>query len=264
MQNLLIACLLVFASNSVSAQGARLATDVYLTDSHYSPPVPIEVNYTSVSDLPAYATDGAVVRAQSVLRIGGKNINFTFDRRFSVFASCSAEYCTNKVLEYFDYFSLQFAGAGISFMDTSAKRRCQELGCSSYSVGRAYITINQVVFGHIYFDPTELPQGSAYGEPPIYDWLGNALSFTNFSGCLPVLPIDCKNSQNGLQVRYQFLTSEGIVMDGEYWDLQSPISATAALVPEPGTWALMIGGFGFVGFAMRRTVKPVLTRPSNR
>ena len=31
--------------------------------------------------------------------------------------------------------------------------------------------------------------------------------------------------------------------------------AFAASVPEPGTWAMMLGGFGAVGFAMRRRKK---------
>ena len=36
------------------------------------------------------------------------------------------------------------------------------------------------------------------------------------------------------------------------------VAATGA-VPEPATWAMMIAGFGLVGYAMRRRAKPVVT-----
>ena len=34
----------------------------------------------------------------------------------------------------------------------------------------------------------------------------------------------------------------------------------ATAVPEPATWAMMLIGFGAVGFAMRRRQKPVLAQ----
>lgn len=39
------------------------------------------------------------------------------------------------------------------------------------------------------------------------------------------------------------------------------LSFGAGAVPEPATWAMMIGGFGMIGFAMRRRQK-VTTRVS--
>ena len=38
------------------------------------------------------------------------------------------------------------------------------------------------------------------------------------------------------------------------------VRISTAAVPEPGTWALMLLGFGAVGFAMRRTRRPVFAQ----
>jgi hypothetical protein len=38
------------------------------------------------------------------------------------------------------------------------------------------------------------------------------------------------------------------------------ITATPTAVPEPGTWALMLLGFGGIGFALRRTRRPTLAQ----
>jgi hypothetical protein len=35
-------------------------------------------------------------------------------------------------------------------------------------------------------------------------------------------------------------------------------TAQSASVPEPATWAMMLLGFGAIGFAMRRNRKPLL------
>lgn len=39
----------------------------------------------------------------------------------------------------------------------------------------------------------------------------------------------------------------------------SLVTATSAAVPEPGTWALLIAGFGLTGFALRRRTRQAAT-----
>ena len=46
----------------------------------------------------------------------------------------------------------------------------------------------------------------------------------------------------GAMIRYQQSTATAAV----------PIAASAPGVPEPGSWALLIGGLGLIGAAMRR------------
>lgn len=47
---------------------------------------------------------------------------------------------------------------------------------------------------------------------------------------------------------YSFSYAGGTLIDNVQLDISSPISS----VPEPGTWALMIAGFGAIGFTMRK------------
>jgi hypothetical protein len=48
----------------------------------------------------------------------------------------------------------------------------------------------------------------------------------------------------GADVRYVVLTSSQFAFESDDWAF--------AVVPEPATWAMLIAGFGMVGFAMRR------------
>lgn len=69
----------------------------------------------------------------------------------------------------------------------------------------------------------------------------NAASFAGFNG----------NSANGdwtLLIADTFAADVGVVAGG--WSLD--FTTDAAVVPEPATWALMIGGFAGVGLTMRR------------
>jgi hypothetical protein len=56
------------------------------------------------------------------------------------------------------------------------------------------------------------------------------------------------------------LTVDNFTVSGT--DINTPITGfiQAAAVPEPATWALMLVGFGGIGFAMRRRRRPVLAQ----
>lgn len=51
----------------------------------------------------------------------------------------------------------------------------------------------------------------------------------------------------------------GIGNGGTFFNDSTGVSFTAAAVPEPASWALMIMGFGAVGFAMRRRPRTAVT-----
>ena len=77
---------------------------------------------------------------------------------------------------------------------------------------------------------------------------------------------DVAGAENSNTVRFLGYTSStpfttvtfnGTVGDGFGIDNVSFSSAVTAAVPEPGTWALMLTGFGAVGFTMRRRQKVV-------
>lgn len=79
----------------------------------------------------------------------------------------------------------------------------------------------------------------AYGAPSTYDpngYGGPATFFTN---------------NTGYSLTANF--TGGIAPGGStYFSLEEPVAINTLGVPEPTTWALMLLGFGGVGFAMRR------------
>ncbi|MHA6718331.1 PEPxxWA-CTERM sorting domain-containing protein [Sphingomonas sp. RS6] len=87
---------------------------------------------------------------------------------------------------------------------------------------------------------TYLP--SNYG---FYEFIGyaNALSFADFFGASP-------NGTWTLFVGDVFPGDTGTIAGG--WSLTFTTDATGGAVPEPAAWAMMIGGFGLAGAAMRR------------
>lgn len=84
------------------------------------------------------------------------------------------------------------------------------------------------------FDPAAVFRGL---EPPFTPVFGDFVSIT------PTIASD--NSAPLYTVNYRF-TNDGATMD------QVRFAFTSAGVPEPATWALMIGGFGLAGAMIRR------------
>jgi hypothetical protein len=56
-----------------------------------------------------------------------------------------------------------------------------------------------------------------------------------------------------------FTNTAGITSGGIYLDNVSVVGPEAGAIPEPATWALMIGGFGLAGSALRRRRRVALT-----
>ena len=80
---------------------------------------------------------------------------------------------------------------------------------------------------------------SAWGGPLVID--GATLN-----------PVDIVNAPQGVEfIRYSF-GNTGDPYGGNGGSGVSQLFANGAAVPEPATWALMIGGFGLAGVALRR------------
>ena len=65
---------------------------------------------------------------------------------------------------------------------------------------------------------------------------------------------------------YRFAVNEGETINSAYYNVQNDLlegsftySIRIAAVPEPSAWALMIFGFGLVGYTMRRRSKVVFS-----
>lgn len=110
---------------------------------------------------------------------------------------------------------------------------------------------------------------TTFGEPTAYfaDGRGGAVTFgpgMNFAPFASETPIRFSNGENFFGLRavtgtgtfYGFAYTSDNVLNSIGFEsvADAAITATTAAgaVPEPATWAMMIGGFGMVGGAMRR------------
>lgn len=84
------------------------------------------------------------------------------------------------------------------------------------------------------------------------------LNFTDQFGTVFSDTFALGNGQNFFSARAtnnQFITNVSFTMNGDAADLRQVRIGGFAVVPEPTTWALMIGGFGLVGAASRRRIR---------
>lgn len=94
-----------------------------------------------------------------------------------------------------------------------------------------------------------------------FDGLNQSFSGTDFGGT------DSEATRPSRQVTFYFTPSEAATISGltlksgsNAFELDNLIFGSAA--PEPGTWAMMIVGFGTAGVALRRRRRKVVTRVS--
>ena len=81
------------------------------------------------------------------------------------------------------------------------------------------------------------------------------LSNSGFSFSSGPLLLNLFSSQSGGVTEYALLASNGLqtaVVGAGTFSITAMTDPGAPAVPEPGTWALMLLGFGFIGAAMRR------------
>ena len=103
--------------------------------------------------------------------------------------------------------------------------------------------------------------GSAVGSAGFYSF-GSALTLTGgtqyfaYSNALSPQVKFSGNNPYATGNAYQAASSSGSFVAITSADLRFRVTATAAAVPEPATWGLMIVGFGMIGAASRgRKVK---------
>jgi len=94
---------------------------------------------------------------------------------------------------------------------------------------------------------------------PTYGFDGSAtFVFDNPSSTFPVGPILLDNGRSLINVSYGTTNGFGFRFSGNATSLTSTVGSAndrlniTTIVPEPSTWALMLAGFGMVGYAMRR------------
>ena len=139
-------------------------------------------------------------------------------------------------------------------LDTSTQNPNDTFGITSFNVALA----DNGLFNWI-----ELSlMGSGTVSFSLLDDLGNVFTSDGTGDFI----YDLTNGQN----KFAFQAVDGQSIAGLSFDVTggtvSSVSqirigqAAAAVVPEPATWAMMLLGFGAVGFAMRRRRRPMLTQ----
>ena len=95
--------------------------------------------------------------------------------------------------------------------------------------------------------------GSTDGTLTLYGYLNGSLTSTNS------VALGAINSWStiGLTGLFDQVTITGTGTDFHPFGIDN-INFTAGAVPEPGTWAMMLLGFGGIGMAMRRRRQPLL------
>jgi hypothetical protein len=95
----------------------------------------------------------------------------------------------------------------------------------------------------------------------IISGLGGAATFTNTSANDGTTVLTFANTQLAYFNRYVFTTREpgDIIYGGDRGQGYRIDSISGEALPEPGSWALMITGFGLIGAVMRRQRRAALT-----
>lgn len=93
----------------------------------------------------------------------------------------------------------------------------------------------------------------------IISGLGGAATFTNTSANDGTTALTFLNTQLAYYTKYVFTTrvAGDVIYGGDLGQGYAIDSITGDILPEPGSWALMITGFGLVGAMMRRQRRAV-------
>lgn len=109
-----------------------------------------------------------------------------------------------------------------------------------------------------------LLEGSVIANALFIQSVSNSGVFSSFGpGALAGIKVD--ELRFGLDTVRTVFDEEGSGRRGQFsssirnvsFAESGPLSLSPAPIPEPATWALMIGGFGMVGYALRRRAAPV-------
>ena len=106
-----------------------------------------------------------------------------------------------------------------------------------------------------------------WGSPDLYNVLTITTNVATYDFTAALLGFTTTNGDQSVSQYVQFSTGAGEHITGATFNNAPPIDAfeTANFsitsgVPEPATWAMMLLGFGGIGFSMRRRQKPALAQ----